>query len=90
MTGHTSLWRLSRDLHTGLDQVALIVRFYHFDVVKGPRGRMVRNEDVAAVKDLFWVWKTRPTVASVLGRPPRRARKPRPTRKQLRGSPLLF
>jgi hypothetical protein len=81
MTGHTSIWRLSRQLGTYPELLAGLCLFHELELVDGVRGREVRNEDVKLVSDLLYAWKSRPKLSYLSGRAPRRQPKPKPTRR---------
>ena len=72
MVGHKSIWRLARELQTYPELLAGLCSFHAVDVVDGPRGRMVREEDCQLVSDLLFTWRSRPKLSYLSGRRPRR------------------
>jgi hypothetical protein len=72
MQNDISVWKLSRELKSNVRLVAFLCAFYDVPLVDGPRGKLVRGDDVRLVKDLYWCWNSRPKVTSITGPRPRR------------------
>lgn len=82
MKDHTSVWSLAHQLGTYPDLVAGLCTFHLIPIVNGPRGRLVRDEDVHLVRELLEVYRKRPRLSYLSGRTPR----PRRQAMRLRGT----
>ncbi len=82
MSGHTSIWSLSHQLGTYPDLIAGLCTFHTIPIVDGPRGRLVRDEDVHLVVELLEAYRVRPRLSYLSGRTPR----PRRQVMRLRGT----
>lgn len=75
MKDHTSIWSLSHRLGTYPELIAGLCDFHLVPIVKGPMGRLVRDEDIHLVKSLLEVYRSRPRLSYLSGRTPRPRRK---------------
>jgi hypothetical protein len=90
MTGHVSLWSLSRELGTYVELLAGLCVFHDIEMVDGVRGRMVKESDRQLVADLLYAWRSRPKLSYLSGKAParrrsatRKSRRPKWASKQL-------
>jgi hypothetical protein len=68
MTGHCSIWQLSQQLQTYPDLIAGICIQFGVPIVRGPRGRMVADGDVAFITDRVQSHRSRPKLSYLAAR----------------------